>query len=68
MLSSQLGSFFYLIIGFHGLHALAALLALGWVHRRLLKDDFKPYWLTTAGLFWYFVVGVWPVLYWLVYL
>jgi cytochrome c oxidase subunit 3 len=68
MLSSQLGSFFYLIIGCHALHAVAALIALSWVHRQFPKDEFKPHWLTAAGLFWYFVVSVWPVLYWLVYL
>lgn len=68
MLSSQLGSFFYLIVGCHALHALVALSALAWVHRRMRSADFKPHVLTTAALFWYFVVAVWPVLYWQVYL
>ncbi len=68
MLSSQLGAFFYLIIGAHALHAVAALIGLGWVHRAFARPEFRPHWLTTAALFWYFVVGMWPLLYWLVYL
>jgi len=68
MLSSQLGAFFYLIIGCHAAHAVAALLGLGWVHRAFARDGFRNHWLTTAALFWYFVIGMWPILYWLVYL
>jgi len=40
--SSTLGSFFYLIVGMHAVHA-------------------------TAEVFWYFVVGLWPFLYLVVY-
>lgn len=68
MLSSQLGAFFYLIVGSHAVHAVAALIGLTWVHRAFEKPGFKAHWVTTAGLFWYFVVGMWPLLYWLVYL
>jgi cytochrome c oxidase subunit 3 len=66
--SSSLGSFFYLTIGLHALHAVAAiaLLAYAWLGLRrgwLASDQ-----LATAAVFWYFVVGVWPVLYLRVYL
>jgi heme/copper-type cytochrome/quinol oxidase subunit 3 len=68
--SSLYGSTFYTLVGAHGLHVLAALIALLWairlgVRNRLqaestLIEPFRMYWL--------FVVAVWPVLYVLVYL
>ena len=66
--SSQLGSFFYVIVGTHALHAVAAIIALatGWGlmrARRLPDSGFAA-----IELFWYFVVLIWPVLYWKVYL
>ena len=66
--SSALGSFFYLIVGFHALHAVVALGILIWVWRRLRRGSIPPATLAAAGIFWYFVVLVWPVLYWRVYL
>lgn len=66
--SSSLGSFFYLIVGLHALHAVIAigLLAYAWV--RLQRGWLVQSQLVTAAAFWYFVVGVWPVLYGVVYL
>jgi len=66
--SSTLGSFFYLIIGIHALHAVAAaaLLAHAWL--RLRRDQLEWSQLATVAVFWYFVVGVWPILYFRVYL
>ncbi|NNL65230.1 MAG: heme-copper oxidase subunit III [Myxococcales bacterium] len=66
--SSQHGSFFYLIVGMHAAHAVIALLALGWAWNRL-SGLALPYG-SFAGIavFWYFVVGLWPILYWRVYL
>jgi heme/copper-type cytochrome/quinol oxidase subunit 3 len=66
--SSQLGSFFYLIVGAHALHAVVALvlLAFGWSalrSGRLGRSTFGA-----MGLFWYFVVLMWPLIYWKVYL
>ena len=68
--SSTYGGVFYLIIGAHGLHVIGGLLALLACLRRLNStsqqltiDNFRA-----AQIFWYFVVGVWPVLYTLVYL
>jgi cytochrome c oxidase subunit III len=66
--SSALGSFFYLIVGFHALHAVIALGILVWTWRRLSRGSIPPTTLAAAEIFWYFVVGVWPVLYWRVYL
>ena len=66
--SSTLGSFFYLIVGTHALHAIAALVLLVRVWRRHAAGWLQPSQLATAAVFWYFVVGAWPVVYWRVYL
>lgn len=66
--SSALGSFFYLIVGTHALHAMVALGVLGWVGYRMGREAIPRSTLAAAEIFWYFVVGVWPVLYWRVYL
>jgi len=65
--SSTHGAFFYLIVGVHGLHALAALTALGFALLRLRRSVLPPSVLAATALFWYFVVGVWPVIYFRVY-
>ena len=69
--SSLFGAFFYTIIGIHGFHVLIGMLLLGFLIRGLMKkkerleqqDDLNFY-----GMYWYFVVGIWPILYYLVYL
>jgi heme/copper-type cytochrome/quinol oxidase subunit 3 len=68
MTSSTYGAFFYLIVGAHGLHAICALLALGWLWARLDRGTLTEQQLATVSAFWYFVVLLWPVLYWRVYL
>jgi len=68
MRSSALGSFFYLIVGAHALHAVAAIGGLVYVYRRLVRGWLPSSTFATAEVFWYFVVGIWPVLYWRVYL
>lgn len=65
---SNHGGFFYLIVGAHALHAVAALIALGWAYARLRRDVLDRAQFRTVQLFWYFVVGLWPILYWRVYL
>lgn len=65
--SSTHGAFFYLIVGVHALHALAALAALGWAGRRMKRGLLPPSSFAAVALFWYFVVGVWPVIYLRVY-
>jgi heme/copper-type cytochrome/quinol oxidase subunit 3 len=66
--SSLLGSFFYLIVGLHGLHAAVALGVLATAWNRLRQEGLSPALFAAAQIFWYFVVGVWPVLYLRVYL
>lgn len=66
--SSSYGGFFYLIVGSHAAHAVAALAALVWAWVRLDKDRLSVSQLATVSAFWYFVVLVWPILYVQVYL
>lgn len=65
--SSTHGAFFYLIVGAHALHAVAALVALGWIALRMRRGVLPASSFAAAALFWYFVVGVWPVIYLRVY-
>lgn len=66
--SNTHGSFFYLIVGAHALHAVAALAALGWALARLASGRLTVNAFSATQVFWVFVVGVWPVLYLKVYL
>lgn len=66
--SSPYGGFFYLIVGSHAVHAVAALAGMTWAWFRLDKGELTPSQLATVSAFWYFVVLVWPVLYITVYL
>ena len=66
--SSTHGSFFYLIVGAHGLHAVAALCALLYVWRRFVTAKLHRSQFQAVQIFWYFVVGIWPILYGVVYL
>jgi heme/copper-type cytochrome/quinol oxidase subunit 3 len=67
MTSSSFGSFFYLIIGLHALHVVIALAILAYAWLRLQRGWLASSQLATAEVFWYFVVGIWPVLYLVVY-
>ena len=66
--SSALGSFFYLIVGIHALHAVAALGLLLRTYLRLRRGWLASSQLAAAEAFWYFVVGLWPILFLRVYL
>ncbi len=66
--SSALGSFFYLIVGMHALHVVAALGMMVQTWRRHARGWLQPSQLATTAVFWYFVVGAWPLIYWRVYL
>lgn len=68
MVSSSYGSFFYLLIGTHALHAIAALIVLLMVFSKLRQGRMGKGQFWGAQVFWYFVVGIWPVLYVLIYL
>lgn len=66
--SSQLGAFFYVVVGAHGLHAIGAVVALMYVLRWHRQGRLTDSAFATARLLWLFVVGMWPVIYWKVYL
>lgn len=66
--SSTHGSFFYLIVGMHALHAVAGLAVLGRAAWKLSSGVLAPSTFAATQVFWYFVVGLWPVLYVMVYL
>lgn len=65
--SSQIGGFFYLIIGCHALHALLALGLLAVCWNGLRTGTLQRSRLAAANLFWGFVVLAWPVLWLVVY-
>ena len=69
--SSLYGAFFYLIIGTHALHAVAGLVILLYLYAGLKRSgsaEFSNNKVMVCGMYWYFVVGIWPLLYTLVYL
>lgn len=69
--SSIYGGTFYTLIGAHALHVLAAVIALAFVvvrARRGYYSSENSRGLVLCRLYWFFVVGVWPALYVLVYL
>ena len=67
--SGSYGAIFYIIIGFHAIHVLTAVLCLALVTVNALKRGFpRPSGgMEAASIFWLFVVLVWPVLYAVVY-
>ncbi len=64
--SGTYGAFFYLIIGAHAIHALAGLVALGFSLPAVGQSGGQAG--RPVALYWLFVVGLWPILYGLVYL
>lgn len=70
--SGVYGGTFYTLIGFHGLHVLGAVVWLVSVFFGLRRAAaFLPRHgtrLALCAMYWYFVVGLWPVLFGLVYL
>jgi heme/copper-type cytochrome/quinol oxidase subunit 3 len=69
--SSLYGGTFYALIGCHGLHVLAAVIVLLFVLGRTIRRRYSME--NHAGIelcriYWWFVVGIWPVLYVLIYL
>ncbi len=61
--SSVYGAFFYTIVGAHALHAIAGVLVTALLWGRGGSGAVSAF-----ALYWYFVVGLWPVLYGVVYL
>ncbi len=66
--SSSYGSFFYVIIGAHALHAVGALAGMARLYIKMKQRQLRLQSFQAGLVFWYFVVGVWPILYVLVYL
>lgn len=70
MASGVYGATFYTLIGCHGLHVFGAVI---WLLVVLLRSLTGCYSITRSvgfvlhGMYWYYVVGLWPVLYALVY-
>ena len=67
--SSSYGSIFYVLIGFHAIHVVTAVLCLAFVTVGLLTKQFprRSAGMEATSIFWYFVVLVWPILYGVVY-
>lgn len=68
MRSGPAGSFFYLLVGAHALHAVAGLIALGAARAKAKRGQLGLGFFSATRLYWFFVVGLWPILYWRVYL
>ncbi len=68
--SGLYAAFFYTIVGAHAFHALFGVAALIYIQLRIRRNKKKNLSaeLTAGALYWFFVVGIWPVLYILVYL
>lgn len=69
--SGTYGATFYTLIGLHGAHVFGAVLWLLIVLAGARAERFsatRHVGVTVCGMYWYFVVGLWPVLYTLVYL
>jgi cytochrome c oxidase subunit III len=69
--SSVYGGLFYALIGAHGVHVLCGLIWLLVVRMRAQRRRYSRFAHTgvdTSGMYWTFVVALWPVLYGLVYL
>ena len=65
------GATFYTLIGVHAVHVLGALVWLGVIAglaRRDASRRSRHVALTCCAIYWHFVVGLWPILYVLVYL
>jgi heme/copper-type cytochrome/quinol oxidase subunit 3 len=58
---------FCLVIGIHGIHAVAAVVLMGVAWQRLRAETLQADHLWAMQIFWYFVVGIWPVIYLSVY-
>ena len=67
--SSSYASIFYVLIGFHAVHVVGAVVCLSLVTWKAIANKFPPRMasLEAVGMFWFFVVLVWPILYGVVY-
>lgn len=61
------GSVFYLIIGLHALHAISAIVLMLIQFQKVVKGTVELEHIQAMQVYWYFIVGVWPVLYFNIY-
>jgi heme/copper-type cytochrome/quinol oxidase subunit 3 len=69
--SGVYGATFYTLIGCHGLHVFGAVVWLLGVWQRATRKRYtatRRTGVVLCGMYWSYVVGLWPLLYWLVYL
>jgi len=69
--SGVYGATFYTLIGCHALHVLGAVVWLLGVWRRAMRKRYtatRRTGVVLCSMYWSYVVGLWPILYWLVYL
>lgn len=69
--SSIFGGFFYCLVGIHAVHVAGGLAALLFVLARAWNDAYsagKSLGVELCRMYWFFVVGLWPILFALVYL
>lgn len=66
--SSAHGGFVFVIVGCHAVHAVVAIGILFWAIWRLATERMSAALFLSVRIFWYFVVGLWPFLYAVVYL
>jgi heme/copper-type cytochrome/quinol oxidase subunit 3 len=69
--SSVFGGLFYTLVGIHALHVMAACVALMVVLGRSFRGNYaggRDLGIKLFSMYWMFVVGIWPLLYVLVYL
>jgi heme/copper-type cytochrome/quinol oxidase subunit 3 len=67
MLSGVFGACFFLLIGMHALHAVSAIIAMVYLWFRMGKGSVRADHMQAMAVYWLFIVGIWPVLYRLVY-
>lgn len=68
--SNVYGGFFYCLVGLHGFHVFGGVLALFWVLVRSLMGAYSAKQYLGVDLcrtYWFFVVGLWPILFGLIY-
>jgi len=58
---------FCLVIGIHSIHAVAAVILMGVAWQRSRAETLQAEHLRAMQIFWYFVVGIWPIIYIAVY-
>jgi cytochrome c oxidase subunit 3 len=69
--ASIFGGFFYCLVGTHAVHVAGGMVALLFVVLRAWQDMYsaqKSLGVELCRMYWFFVVGLWPILFVLVYL